>query len=66
APQALLIPKALIDGNEAGFRFDKVEIAYSNLVSGLERLRLVSDSFGEEYIISTQDIEQFVKGTWLE
>ena len=66
APQALLIPKTLIDGNAAGYRFDKVEIAYSNLVSGLERLRLVSDSFGEEYIISTQDMEQFVKGTWLE
>ena len=41
-------------------------IAYSNLVSGLERLRLVSDSFGEEYIISTQDFETIMKGTWLE
>ena len=66
APQALLIPKELVEGNEAGYRFDKVEIVYSNLVSGLARLRLVSDSFGDSYIISTQDIEQHMKGTWLE
>ena len=66
APKALLIPKELVDGNQAGYRFDKVEIAYSNLVSGLQRLRLVSDSFGDEYIISTQDFEQTMKGTWLE
>lgn len=66
APKALLVPKDLVTGNAAGYCVTKVEITYSNLVSGLERLRLVSDSFGDEYIISTQDIEQTMKGTWLE
>ena len=66
APQALLIPKALADGTETGIRFDKIKIAYNALVSGLERLRLVSDSFGEEYIVSTQDFTTPYEGTWKE
>lgn len=66
APKALLVPKELVTGNGAGYCVTKVEITYSNLVSGLERLRLVSDSFGDEYIVSSQDIEQKLKGTWLE
>lgn len=63
APQALLIPKELADGTETGIRFETVEIFYTAL-AGLERLRLVGDSFGEEYIISTQD--DLTEGTWTE
>lgn len=66
APQALLIPKKLADGTVTNFRFDKVKIVYNNLVSGLERLRLVGDSFGDEYIVSTQDAETLWGGTWRE
>lgn len=66
APQALMIPKALADGEETGIHFDRVQIVYNALVSGLARLRLVSDSFGDEYIVSTQDITQDFEGTWKE
>lgn len=64
APQALLIPKDLAEGTETGYRFDKVRITYNSLASGLARLRLVGDSFGNEYIISTQ--EDLSGGTWRE
>lgn len=66
APQALMIPKALADGTNTGIRFDKIKIVYNALVSGLDRLRLVSDSFGEEYIVSTQDFATPYEGTWKE
>ena len=64
APQALLIPKDLAQGKETGYRFDKLIITYNSLASGLARLRLVGDSFGDEYIISTQ--EDLSGGTWRE
>lgn len=66
APQGLLIPKALADGTETGFRFNTVKIAYNSLVSGMERLRLVGDSFGDEYIIGTIDLDSKMGGTWKE
>lgn len=66
APRALLIPAALADGTQTGIRIDKVRIAYNAEVSGLARLRLVSDVFGEEYIVSTQDWKQLYEGTWNE
>ena len=66
APQALLIPKALADGTDTGIRFDRVKIVYNALVSGLDRLRLVGDSFGEEYIVSSQDLTKAMEGTWKE
>lgn len=61
APQALLVPKSLVEDGLTG-----VEITYSKLVSGMERLRLVSGSFGDEYIISTQDLEWLEGGAWYE
>lgn len=64
APQALLIPKDLAQGKGTGYRFDKLIITYNSLASGLARLRLVGDSFGDEYIISTQ--EDLSGGTWRE
>lgn len=66
APQALLIPKELADGTETGIRIDKIRIVYNAEVSGMARLRLVSDSFGDEYIVSTQDLQNLMKGTWNE
>ena len=66
APQALLIPKALAEGTDTGFRFEKVMIAYNRLASGLERLHLVGDSFGDEYIVSAIDITFPKGGTWKE
>lgn len=64
APQALLIPKDLAEGKNTGLRFESVKIAYSALTSGLAQLRLLGDSFGEEYIISTQN--DLTGGTWRE
>lgn len=64
APQGLLIPKKLAEGKNTGLRFEGVKIAYSALASGLARLRLMGDSFGDEYIISTQ--EDLSGGTWRE
>ena len=55
APKGLLVPKKLVDGTETGIPWTALEISYNALVSGLDRLRLVSDAFGEEVIISTQD-----------
>ena len=68
APEGLMIPKRLADGNDTGFRFDRIRITYNALASGLKRLRLVGDSFGEEYIVSTQDLDanSILKGTWTE
>lgn len=66
APQALLIPKTLAEGTDTGFRFEKVMIAYNRLASGLERLHLVGDSFGDEYIVSAIDITFPKGGTWKE
>lgn len=64
APQALLVPKELVD--EGAVRFTGVEIVYNELVSGLARLRLTGDSFGTEYIVSTQDLYVGQGGTWIE
>ena len=66
APRALLIPVALADGTESGVRIDKVRIVYNAEASGLARLRLVSDVFGEEYIVSTQEPKKLYEGTWNE
>ena len=66
APRALLVPVELVEGGEGNKPFTGLEIRYNALVSGLERLRLISESFGTEYIVSTQDIEIGTKGTWLE
>lgn len=66
APRGLMIPKALAEGKETGYRFDQIEIAYSTLLSGMERLRLVGEAFGEEYVISSQDYDAARKGTWKE
>lgn len=65
APQALLIPKNLVDGIGYNYRFDRITITFNAEVSGLSRLRLVGDSFGDEYIVSTQD-DTVTKGTWFE
>jgi len=64
APKALLVPKSLVD--EGDVRLTGVEIVYNELVSGLARLRLVGDSFGDEYIVSTQDFYTGQGGTWTE
>lgn len=64
APKALLVPKSLVD--EGDVRLTGVEIVYNDLVSGLARLRLVGDSFGDEYIVSTQDFYTGQGGTWTE
>lgn len=55
APKGLLLRKSYVDGTETGIRWERIEIKYNALVSGMERLRLVGDAFGEEVIISTQD-----------
>lgn len=65
APIGLLVPKALVDGAQTGIKWDKLEIKYQVLTSGLERLRLVGDGFGDVYVISTQD-ENLREGTWME
>ena len=65
APKGLLLPKALVDGTDTGILITGLEIAYNVEVSGLSRLRLVSSSYGEEYIISTQDDDIF-EGAWTE
>lgn len=64
APKALLVPKSLVD--EGDVRLTGVEIVYNELVSGLARLRLAGDSFGDEYIVSTQDFYTGQGGTWTE
>lgn len=64
APKALLVPKSLVD--EGDVRLTGVEIVYNELVSGLARLRLVGDSFGDEYIVSTQEFYTGQGGTWTE
>lgn len=63
APKGLLLKKSLVDGTETGIRWDRIEIRYNALVSGMERLRLVSDAFGDDVIISTQDDDIFAP-TW--
>jgi len=65
APKGLLLPKALVDGTDTGILITGLEIAYNVEVSGLSRLRLVSSSYGEEYIVSTQDDDIF-EGAWTE
>ena len=65
APKGLLLPKALVDGTDTGILITGLEIAYNVEVSGLSRLRLGSSSYGEEYIVSTQDDEIF-EGAWTE
>lgn len=65
APQALLIPRDLAFGTTTGMRIDRVRIRHDAYVSGLARLRLVGDSFGEEYIVSTQDAK-LLEGAWRE
>ena len=64
APKALLVPQSLVD--EGDVRLTGVEIVYNELVSGLARLRLVGESFGDEYIVSTQDFYLGQGGTWTE
>ena len=65
APKGLLVPKALADGADAGIRWSRLEISYNAIASGLDRLRLVSDAFGDELIISTQDDDIF-QAAWSE
>lgn len=62
APQALLVPKALTGENEK--HVTGIEIVYSELTSGMDRLRLVSGAFGSEYILSTQELT--TGGAWYE
>lgn len=66
APQGLMFPKDLADGTDTGFRMDKVRILYNSEADGLLRLRLVGDSFGSSYIVSTQEPEKLMKGAWSE
>jgi len=56
APEALLLPKSLVEGAETGIKCTAVEITYNRQANGLKRLRLVSDAFGDEYIISSADL----------
>lgn len=63
APQALLVPKTLTDKSEK--HVTGIEIVYSELASGMERLRLVSGAFGDEYIIATPDLK-LGRGAWYE
>lgn len=76
APRGLLIPKKLyrkyikpvgdIVYGWQDMHIRELKITYNNIVSGMQRLRLVGDSFGEEYIVSTQDFTQNFEGTWKE
>ena len=66
APCGLMVPRALAEDSGDGARCSRIDIVYNELVSGMARLRLVGDSFGEEYIVSTQDFTAKMKGTWRE
>lgn len=64
APKGLLVPtKEVIHGEETGIKWDRLEIRYQMVQSGLERLKLLSDVFGDEYVISTQD-DTLTEPTW--
>lgn len=66
APQGLLVPKELAEGTETGLKMEQIRIVYNKLETGLDRLRLVGDAFGEEYIVYAIDGQGNTEGAWNE
>ena len=69
APEGLMIPVSILEGlpkELVNAGISSIKIIYNAIVSGMRRLRLVGESFGDEYLISTQDLSWNAEGTWKE
>lgn len=66
APKGVLVPRGLADGSKTGMVMDDITIVYNKLETGTQRLRLLSDAFGDEYIIYAIDGIGNTEGTWNE
>lgn len=66
APCGILVPQSLADGLDGGAPIERIRINYSSTPSGLNRLRLVGDSFGDEYIVWALDVNGNRGGAWNE